>query len=78
MIKGGPLCHLNKAPSPPNAQHAIFAALKHYPRSTVAKDDILDAVVAAITASCSDKWATLPAQPEIDHVGLPMEMVYLN
>lgn len=62
----------------PNAGRAIFAAIDHYPRSSVAKDDILDAVVAAITASHPDRWATLPAEPEVDKTGLPMEMVYIN
>ena len=62
----------------PNAGTAILAAIEHYPRSSVAKDDILDAVVAAITASHPDRWATLPAAPELDATGLPMEMVYLK
>ncbi|WP_165787131.1 DUF429 domain-containing protein [Pseudohalioglobus lutimaris] len=62
----------------PNARRAVLGAIDHYPRSNVAKDDILDAVVAAITASYPDRWATLPAAPELDEAGLPMEMVYLN
>ncbi|TDG11660.1 DUF429 domain-containing protein [Seongchinamella unica] len=62
----------------PNAGQTILAALDHYPRSYVAKDDILDAVVAAITAAHPERWATLPAAPDLDATGLPMEMVYLK
>jgi predicted RNase H-like nuclease len=61
-----------------NASRAIFHAIDHYARSTVAKDDILDAAVAAITASHPDRWAILPTNPEYDSTGLPMEMVYLK
>jgi predicted RNase H-like nuclease len=62
----------------PSASRAVFAAIKQYPRSVVARDDILDAVVAAITAAHSARWATLPEQPELDSHGLPMEIVYLK
>ena len=42
-----------------------------------APDDVLDALVAAITASLGDEaLATLPAAPPRDRFGLPMEMVY--
>ena len=41
-------------------------------------DDILEAAVGAITAAHSDRWATLPGNPEVDSHGLPMEMVYLK
>lgn len=47
------------------------------PRKKVAPDDILDAMVAAITASADPEtlWS-LPKQPMRDSCGLPMEMVY--
>ena len=43
-------------------------------------DDILDALAAAVTARLGHprKLATLPAKPEPDDCGLPMEMVYYN
>lgn len=44
---------------------------------TVQRDDVLDAVVGAITASLGrQSLYTLPEAPEKDSVGLPMEMVY--
>tara|TARA_R110002074_G_scaffold399047_1_gene591706 strand:+ start:5855 stop:6874 length:1020 start_codon:yes stop_codon:yes gene_type:complete len=60
----------------PGARDFIDSALAHYPRNIVAADDILDATVAAITASLGSHWQTLPKQPELDCEGLPMEMVY--
>ncbi len=52
-------------------------ALREFKRSDVDKDDILDALVAAVTArSGFNALKTIPAVPESDEVGLPMEMVY--
>ena len=51
-----------------------------YPRKQVARDDILDALAAAVTGwfgnSGRGRLATLPAQPPQDPRGLRMEMVY--
>ena len=48
-----------------------------YSRQEVKRDDILDALSAAITAKIGfDKLSCLPPQPERDSQGLPMEMVY--
>ena len=48
-----------------------------YDRKDVARDDILDALVAAVTASKGEQvLINIPANPEIDAKGLPMEMVY--
>ena len=45
----------------------------------VARDDILDALVAAITASQPQEvWETVPACATNDRFGLPMEIVYLT
>ena len=45
----------------------------------VARDDVVDAVAAAITAaSDSSDLRTLPETPERDSEGLPMEMVYAD
>ena len=56
----------------------IFKYAKHtYSRKDVAIDDILDAIVAAVTASKGEQaLVTIPANPEIDSKGQPMEMVY--
>jgi predicted RNase H-like nuclease len=53
------------------------AASERYRRREVARDDILDAMAAAITADCApDDLLTLPATPRRDRHGLPMEMLY--
>lgn len=45
----------------------------------VARDDILDALAAAVTARFGfDALKTLPKAPKKDTKGLPMEMVYYN
>lgn len=54
----------------------INSALKKYLRKEVAKDDIVDGLVGAVTATFSDALVTLPEEPEIDAKGLSMEMVY--
>jgi predicted RNase H-like nuclease len=52
-------------------------ALREFKRSDVNKDDILDALVAAVTARCGiNALKTIPEVPELDEMGLPMEMVY--
>ena len=52
-------------------------ALSKYKKSDVNKDDILDSLVAAVTAKCGfDSLRTIPDAPEHDETGLPMEMVY--
>ena len=55
-------------------------ALRRFRRKDVARDDILDALAAALTAvpaECSGAaLPTLPAEPPRDALGLPMEMVY--
>lgn len=61
----------------PQANAIYKAALDRYPRKEVARDDILDALVIAITAGKLDsREATLPQIPEKDALGLSMEMVY--
>jgi len=56
----------------------IFKFGMHEYQGKVAVNDILDALVAAVTASKeSQGLLTIPEKPEIDSKGLPMEMVYL-
>lgn len=57
---------------------AIYqAALERYPRKDLARDDILDALVNAVTATRLKSFgATLPERPPTDPRGLAMEMVY--
>lgn len=49
-----------------------------YPRKEVARDDILDALVGAVTAMQYPNIASLPSNPSLDEVGLPMEIVYAS
>ena len=52
--------------------------IEQYTGSEVARDDILDAAVAAIMASAgASALKTLPEHPKRDELGLPMEMVYV-
>lgn len=61
----------------PNARYLTNRALKKYKRSVVAKDDIIDALVAMVVASAPDEnLKTLPPSPPKDSRNLPMEMVY--
>ena len=52
-------------------------ALTAYRRKEVAKDDIIDALAAAIIAKIGfDRFLNIPETPPIDSKGLRMEMVY--
>ena len=53
------------------------ARAKYY-KTRVADDDIIDALVAAVTAKRGwpGNLRTLPKKPKRDPKGLPMEMVY--
>ncbi len=59
----------------PNVERMINDAMREYPRKEVARDDIVDAMVAAITAKIGD-FASLPARPPHDGHGLPMQVLY--
>ena len=48
---------------------------KCFRRNKVKKDDILDAMVATVTASANE-LQTLPVSPDRDRCDLPMEIVY--
>ena len=50
--------------------------LQKFKRKDVARDDILDAMAAAITAQAPTAFRTLPELPLEDACGLRMEMVY--
>jgi len=60
----------------PLARDCYEEALNTYKRKDVAADDILDAMVGAVTAMHFPRIATLPASPTRDEEGLAMEMVY--
>ena len=60
----------------PGVRKIVETALSRYLRKQLARDDIVDALMGAVTASLPGVLQTIPAVPEIDDAGLPMEMVY--
>ena len=61
----------------PKTDAVVSAARAKVPlKKDLADDDILDALVGAVTASFSPTLKTLPHNPNTDDEGLPMEMVY--
>ena len=61
----------------PSSKGIIEDASKTYKLKDLAKDDILDALAAAITAKMGfGVFSTIPGIPQVDSKGLPMEMVY--
>ena len=61
----------------PHTKALVDDALRKYKRCEVASDDILDALVAAVTAFKGRQGlSSIPQTPEIDSKGLSMEMVY--
>lgn len=63
-------CHL------PDVRPFLDDMLTRYPRSQLARDDVLDATVCALTASLPASWRRLPAKPEKDRTGLVMEILF--
>jgi predicted RNase H-like nuclease len=63
----------------PASSELYRVALERFPRGAVARDDILDALANAVTATrLKSSGQTLPENPPRDMCGLPMEMVYLS
>ena len=61
----------------PQTANIIAHALSTYRRKDVARDDILDALAAAVTGLMGEhNLASIPQEPEFDERGLRMEMVY--
>jgi predicted RNase H-like nuclease len=59
------------------SEEIVQYSLQNYRRQQVAKDDILDALVAAITALAGlTALVSVPVPPETDECGLPMQMLY--
>lgn len=58
----------------------LFAAGKSLKKQEVASDDFLDGLGLAVTARLGQnhRLATIPAAPDRDARGLPMEMVYID
>ena len=63
----------------PDARSFQQQVLDNTKRSAVAADDVLDALVALITAEAKVGSLTrLAGDPAVDPTGLPMEMLYLE
>lgn len=61
----------------PEAEVAVAKAYLWTKRAEVARDDIVDALILALTARLpSQRLKTFPARPRKDPRGIPMEMVY--
>lgn len=61
----------------PPTEQVLYQVLSGYPRKQVKKDDVLDALVAAVTAWLGKNGlSSIPEQHEKDARGLAMEMVY--
>lgn len=89
-MNGKQAMHFNKKKAPGQQQrlrvlerylpqcHALFEqACSEFLRREVARDDIIDAMVCAVTAKFGyGKYLTAPDSPAQDGQGLPMEIVY--
>ncbi len=63
----------------PAAKQEVEEMLRQFRRREVARDDAVDALAAALTASApAAALRTLPPQPRVDRAGLRMEMVYVE
>ena len=84
-----PMMHYKKSPAGAAERFAVLdkylsqssalinTALDRYSRKQLARDDILDALVNAVTAvRLNVSMATLPPEPTRDTLNLPMQMVY--
>jgi predicted RNase H-like nuclease len=58
------------------AEECFQWAREQYLVKEVATDDILDAMVGAVTAMQYPRLSTLPTNPVSDEEGIPMEIVY--
>lgn len=63
----------------PETKAIVDNALKRFRRKDLARDDILDAIVLAVSAKLPlTSIRTVPSNPPRDKKGLPMEIVYFH
>ena len=60
----------------PNSREIVSIALQQHRRKALVRDDIVDALVGAVTAWFHPRLRCLPEAPEFDDMGLPMEIVF--
>ncbi len=58
------------------ADSIIEDALSRFSKKHLAKDDVLDALVGAVTACFHERLKSLPQAPQYDDMNLPMEVVF--
>ncbi|MBT2969886.1 MAG: hypothetical protein B6D72_07895 [gamma proteobacterium symbiont of Ctena orbiculata] len=90
LNRGRPMGHNKKRPQGraerltllkhhlPNSRTIIDNARAASPKRDLADDDILDALVGAVTASHPEYLVSLPAATERDELGLTMEIVFAS
>jgi predicted RNase H-like nuclease len=89
LAGGRPMAHAKKSPQGfceryeilekicPQTEAMVDLALHRFRRKDLARDDILDAIVLAVSAGYSAKSIkTVPPDPPRDKMGLSMEIVY--
>jgi predicted RNase H-like nuclease/catechol 2,3-dioxygenase-like lactoylglutathione lyase family enzyme len=59
----------------PRSRELIQTTLERYPRSVLVRDDVVDALAAAVAAKLGN-LQSIPAVPEVDSHGLPMQILY--
>lgn len=63
----------------PGAYNLVVEARERYPvTKMLATDDIIDALVGAVSGVLVDSLSALPTEPQSDECGLPMGMVYAS
>lgn len=62
----------------PYTEKLVEEAMLKYLRKDLAKDDIINALVGAVSATFYPNLSSLPNVPELDRNGLKMEIVYPN
>ncbi|MEM6581864.1 MAG: DUF429 domain-containing protein [Pseudomonadota bacterium] len=60
----------------PKIDDQLVEAAQSYPRRLVAPDDLVDAAVTALAATMHKHCARVPATPQLDSAGIPMEILY--
>jgi predicted RNase H-like nuclease/catechol 2,3-dioxygenase-like lactoylglutathione lyase family enzyme len=61
----------------PASRELIQTTLALYPRSVLVRDDVVDALVAAVAAKLGN-LRSIPAVPQVDAHGLPMQILYAS
>ena len=61
-----------------DVEKIFYKTRSRYKKNQVADDDVIDALVCAVTALFNSSLSTFPPTPEEDAKGISMEIVYIN